>query len=167
MKPRVFFSALLLMGLLSSCSLTTARRLRIDDLQVLIVSESSTKPLTVRVRGDIFSSVDSATSFRSRVRGNCIELTLRAAWTDAGGPLDFEFVVPDSVDEVRLGTDHTLLWDRKSGSRYTLARHKAQMRHRGKPGPLGLGDFDWDRWFQGTLFTPVHLPVPGKARAKR
>jgi hypothetical protein len=170
MKHRFFFSALLLMGLLSSCSLLTARRLRIHDLPGLIVSESSAQPRTLRVRVDIFSSIDSPTSFRSRVRGNCIELTLWAAWTDNGGPLDFDFVVPDSVDEVRLGTDHTLLWDRELGSRYTVSRLKALMRRR-KPDshapPVGVAEFDWDRWLKGTLFHPVHLPVPGKVSAKR
>ena len=130
MRPLRFLSALLLMGLLSSCSLITARRLRMDDLHGLIVSETSKKPRTLRVRGLIANSIDVATSIRSRVHGNCIELTLWAAWTDAEGPLDFDFVAPDSVDEVRLGTDHTLLWNREFGSKYPASRLEALKPHR-------------------------------------
>ena len=172
MITRLLPLALLFLLSLTSCSLLPPQKLSFEEDHSLIVTEDNTRGLKLRVRGFLTSSFAVATSIRSTAHGPTLDLTLRAGWVRSGytGRFDCIFRVPDTVDEVRIGTTRTLIWDRRSGSRFPVSR-QAPLHKKVPHSKKSLIDnllesgayvFDWDAWLKGTSTHPVSLPVPGK-----
>lgn len=162
----------LLLLTLTSCSLLPPRKISMRETAHIIVTEDKTHALKLRVRGCLISSVDVVTSVRATVHGPTLDLTPRAGWVRSGYDFHFdcEFLVPDTVNEVRFGTTHALIWDRRTGNKYPATRLEPFYKNIRYPKELqidkllqsGAYVFDWDAWLKGTSTHPFSLPVPGK-----
>jgi len=173
---------LLLPGLLASCSLVAEIsyripiKLRVEDYTPFVVTERKSTETTLQIHGFLFSSGHSTSAVKTHLNGKCLQVDL---WADGAthvkrnrlsdlGDLAIAFAVPDSVEEVRVGRDSVLVWDRKGGSRFPASRLK-QPKPEGKAKPLRLiaekNRLELCRWIDRMLMSPTDkISVPGKIR---
>jgi|GEM_PF-494939 len=113
-----FIPVLLLLGL-TSCTLLPAQKVGLGGMLTMFVIEEQPHGQKLRIYGYDGGSwlAITYTSIRADVHGSRLDLTLRSAIDRPGchAAFDIDFQVPPTVDEVRFGTTHTLIWDRTHG----------------------------------------------------
>ena len=162
---------MLFVVLLDSCSLGNGQKLRLEDIGPVVEAKIKPSGTMLRVRGLMVSGSCFATRVQSEIRGKNILLTLWADKAKAGFSERFDvvFFAPDTINEVRFGTNQAIIWNKKQGSRHPVSVLAALRPKRNLALELSVpkeNQFDRDQWIQGTLTKPVLLSVPGSLTLK-
>jgi hypothetical protein len=80
-----------------------------------IVELSARRPTTLQISGLAFHSALAVEKITTAIEAKALTVNVYLCLARPGlsGSFDYEFSVPDSVHEVRFGTEKTVIWIRK------------------------------------------------------
>lgn len=85
------------------------------DLRVSYPVEN--KKSEMNIKGQVMMSAYGITRIHAQIEERCLLITvnLGPTWLGVHGNLNHTFVVPDSITEVRFGSERTLIWSKERG----------------------------------------------------
>lgn len=133
---------------LSSCTLPT-ETVELRQLHPALVSSKQTGGRTLlHLEGGVMISQGGVEKISSKYSKNELTLEIELGLKDDLSPeIDFQTLIPDSVDRVVFGRERIPIWDRAHGPLVKPTRVKASRSlPPGWPADLQIQSYDWDAW---------------------